>query len=224
MTAVPAGGVPPSGLDMNGGMNALSRIDRWMCAGAGFLYDSTFAVAINGYPKGGRVLAASGNGYWLCTVDNNITNPDTGGAGWSLQGASASSSVYASAQQTLATGNSKVMFDTVEWDEGIWDAPSRTFVAHFAGKYRISGSILLSAPIGADYAIQIWKNGALAKQCFQAPQVSNVNLSMSFDAIFNLAIGGFLEAYVVVPSSPVLAGVSGSNQAYVFAQCAYIGS
>jgi hypothetical protein len=25
---------------------------------------------------------ASGNGYWVSTVDNNVTDPDTGGAGW----------------------------------------------------------------------------------------------------------------------------------------------
>jgi hypothetical protein len=25
---------------------------------------------------------ASGNGYWVSTTDNNVTDPDTGGAGW----------------------------------------------------------------------------------------------------------------------------------------------
>lgn len=226
LTMVPplSGGIGPSGLDMNGLGNALSVIDRWMCAGAGFLYDSTFALAIGGYPKGGRVLAASGNGYWLCTVDNNITNPDTGGAGWSLQGASASSSVYASAQQTLAAGASKVLFDTVEFDAGLWNSGSHRFQAPFAGKYRVTGAVLLNAPSGQNLSSQVYKNGTVVKHCFQAPQVSNGNLSLPVDAIVNCAAGDFLEVYIVAPSSSVLAGVSGSNQVFVFAQCSYIGA
>jgi hypothetical protein len=57
-------------------------VDVWMCAGGGFPYNSAFQTAIGGYPKGARVLMASGNGYWVSTTDNNVTDPDTGGAGW----------------------------------------------------------------------------------------------------------------------------------------------
>jgi hypothetical protein len=67
---------------MNGGLFQMSSVDLWMCAGAGFPYNSAFQAAIGGYPKGARVLAAGGLGYWVSTVDNNVTDPDTGGAGW----------------------------------------------------------------------------------------------------------------------------------------------
>ena len=81
-TPLASGGIPPSKEDMNGGLYQMSAVDVWMCAGGGFPYNSAFQAAIGGYPKGGRVLMASGGGYWVSTVDNNMTDPDTGGAGW----------------------------------------------------------------------------------------------------------------------------------------------
>lgn len=82
MTDVSAGGVAIAGPDMNGILNEMSAVDLWMCAGAGFPYSSAFSTAIGGYPKGARVLMASGNGYWVSTADNNTSDPDTGGANW----------------------------------------------------------------------------------------------------------------------------------------------
>lgn len=83
-TPLVAGGVPPSGLDMNGVLFALAAIDRWSNAGGRYYYDSAFATDtdVNGYPKGAVVLASDGNGGWLNTVDDNETDPEAGGAGW----------------------------------------------------------------------------------------------------------------------------------------------
>jgi hypothetical protein len=224
MTAVNAGGVPPSGQDFNGILNELSALSLWYNAGAGFAYDAPFAAAVGGYPKGARVLQAAGNGYWRSTVDNNLTDPDSGGAGWVPEGASYLSSVYASAQQTLALGTSKVLFDTVEFDDGLWNAGAHRFVAPYAGRYRVGGSVMLAAPGGQLLSTQIFKNGALAKQCFQAPQVSDGNMSLPFEALLNLAAGDYLEVFLVAPGAAVLAGQVGSNQAYVFAQAEYLGT
>lgn len=224
MTPVSSGGIPPSGLDMNGLGNALSALLIWFNAGAGFPWDSAFSTAVGGYPAGARVLAATGVGYWLSTADDNTTNPDAGGAGWVLQGVLVAASVYASAQQTSTIGNYKVLFDTVEFDHSIWDATNKRFNAPIAGRYRLSGAVLFAAPAGQELATQIWKNGALAKQCSQAPQVSTGNLSMPFEAIISLATGDFLEVFVNVPTTAVAVGISGSNQAFVFAQIAYLGT
>jgi len=86
-TPLAAGGVPPSGLDMNGIIYELSAILRWANAGAGYVYDGTFAADSNvgGYPKGARVLRSDGLGYWFNTADNNTTDPEGAGAvaaGW----------------------------------------------------------------------------------------------------------------------------------------------
>ena len=86
-TPIAAGGVPPSGLDMNGILYELSAILRWANAGGGYAYDAAFATDSNvgGYPKGARVLRSDGLGYWFNTTDNNTTDPEGVGAiaaGW----------------------------------------------------------------------------------------------------------------------------------------------
>lgn len=78
-TPIAAGGVPPSGLDMNGILYALSAALRWANAGGGYVYDGTFAADsnVNGYPKGARVLRSDGAGYWLNTIDGNTVDPES---------------------------------------------------------------------------------------------------------------------------------------------------
>jgi hypothetical protein len=228
MTDPDEGGVPPSGLDFNGIFFALSATDVWYCCGAGFPYDGTFATQIGGYPKGSQVLAASGSGYWFCTVDNNTSNPDAGGAGWELQGFSALAGVYASAQQTLNPGSfpgsAKVIFDTVEFDNGLWDSANKRFKAPQAGKYRISGAIMLNAPGGQNLTLLIFKGGAPVRQCFEAPQVSTGNLTLPFSAIVTAVTNDYFEVFVGMDQSAVLAGVNGNNQVFVFAQCEFLGT
>ena len=87
-TPLAAGGVPPSGLDMNGIIYELSAILRWANAGAGYVYDGTFAADSNvgGYPKGARVLRSDGLGYWFNTTDNNTTDPEAAGTAPALAG------------------------------------------------------------------------------------------------------------------------------------------
>lgn len=86
-TPIAAGGVPPSGLDMNGILYELSAILRWANAGGGYAYDAAFATNPNvgGYPKGARIMRSDGLGYWFNTVENNTTDPEDAGAaaaGW----------------------------------------------------------------------------------------------------------------------------------------------
>ena len=221
MTPLP-GGVVMSGLDMNGILNEATAIDWWKSAGAGFPYSSGYQTAIGGYPKGARVLRASGNGYWFSTTDNNMTDPDTGGAGWVPD--SAFASVYASAQQTLAAGNAKVLWDTVEQDTlGLWNAGAQAFVAPWPGLYRLSGATYLPNPHADNYSVAVYKNSSLAKFCAQFPQVSNVPLIYPFDTVILCAVSDVLEVFMNVPTSSVLAGQVGSNQAYVYAGIEFIG-
>lgn len=217
------GGIGPSGFDFNGVFNALSALARWTNAGAGFTYDASFAATVGGYPVGARVLRADHSGYWFNLVDGNASNPDAGGAGWVIDGTKATSSVFASAQQTLAVGTSKVMFDTVEFDSGLWQASNKRFLAPQAGKYRVTGAVYLPAPAGQSLAAEIWKSGAVAKRSFQAPQVSTTDMTLPYEAIINCVQGDFIELFLIVTQTPVLAGIVGSNQPYVFAQCEYLG-
>jgi hypothetical protein len=79
---VSAGGVPPFGQDMNGILNEVTANLQWYQAGGTPVYNSAFSAAIGGYPNGAILQSANGFGLWRSTVDNNLTNPDTGGAGW----------------------------------------------------------------------------------------------------------------------------------------------
>lgn len=218
------GGIGPSKADFNGVLFSISDISQWLNAGGGFLFDAAFAATVGGYPVGARVLRANQVGYWFNTVDGNSNNPDTGGAGWVPDGAAICSSVYASAQQTLAVGVSKILFDTIEFDDGLWSAGFKRFQAPYPGRYRMSGVVTLIGSGGQQLFTQINHNGSLAKFGFQSPQLSDGNLSYPFSAIVNMAVGDFLEAFLNVTQTPVLAGQVGSNQAFVFAQCEYLGA
>lgn len=222
-TPVSSGGIPPFKGDMNGLLYMLSDVDLWTSAGAGFLYNSGYQTAIGGYPKGARVLRTDGKGYWLSTTDNNMTNPNTGGAGWIALWRSVAS-VYASGFQTVSTA-AKVLFDSIEFDpDGMWSTSGGgSFVAPWAGKYRYSGSIYLPAASAQNLAIQVYKNGSFYKQSIQFPQVSNVPLSLPFDIIVSLAVTDFLDVHVDCTSSQA-GPSSGSGEPYVYAQLEYLGT
>jgi len=77
-----AGGYPPFGQDFNGILNEITSNTRWQNAGGTFTFDSDFASAIAGYPKGSILLSSTGTFLWLSTVDDNTNNPDSNPAGW----------------------------------------------------------------------------------------------------------------------------------------------
>lgn len=86
MTDPTLGGVPMSGPDMNGILNAISAYAAALQAGQFVAYDSGVSTAIGGYALGALLMKADGSGLWLSLVNDNVTDPDTGGAGWtSLQ-------------------------------------------------------------------------------------------------------------------------------------------
>ncbi len=82
MTPPASGGIPPFGQDTNGILKQITQWNQWQQAGAPVFYDGTFSTAIGGYPKGAMLMAAAGGGWWVSTVDNNVSDPDTGGGNW----------------------------------------------------------------------------------------------------------------------------------------------
>lgn len=77
------GGVLPSGADFNGILNMISAWAAYLGAGQLPVYDATLQTAMGGYKIGARVQQATNtNAVWISTVDGNMTDPDTGGAGW----------------------------------------------------------------------------------------------------------------------------------------------
>jgi hypothetical protein len=86
LTFVPsnAGGCPPFGADFNGIFKQITQWNQWQQMGGPVSYDAGFATAIGGYPKGATLASATaGPGVtWTSTVENNMSNPDAGGANW----------------------------------------------------------------------------------------------------------------------------------------------
>lgn len=83
MTAKSAGGIPPAGPDVNGGLNAISSALQWLQAGAGYAYDSAFSTAVGGYPLSARVQRSDGQGLWINTTANNAVDPESSTtSGW----------------------------------------------------------------------------------------------------------------------------------------------
>lgn len=76
MTLKSAGGLPPKGQDMNQILFELSNIGRYLSAGGGYVYDSTFSTAVNGYPMGAAIPNSTRNGFWVNTMEDNQTNPE----------------------------------------------------------------------------------------------------------------------------------------------------
>lgn len=83
LNMLPVGGVPPFGIDMNGILYILSSWAAFFAAGQYPAYDATLQTAMGGYAQGARVQqAANPLAFWTSAVNANMTDPDTGGAGW----------------------------------------------------------------------------------------------------------------------------------------------
>jgi hypothetical protein len=81
---IAGGGSWPFGQDFNGILNQVTRWQQLQQAGAVTPYDATFQTAIGGYPKGALVWSGTNGTVYQSTAENNVTNPNTGGAGWSI--------------------------------------------------------------------------------------------------------------------------------------------
>lgn len=82
MEPVVAGGIPPFGQDVNGILYTLSAYALFARAGQLFGYDADVVAATGGYSLGAVLGSADGSTIWRSIVNNNVTNPETGGAGW----------------------------------------------------------------------------------------------------------------------------------------------
>lgn len=84
-TNIGAGGSPMDGRDLNGIINAVSAWSQWSGLGGPAPWSSTISAAAGGYPRDSVVASVTVPGrQYMSTTNNNVTNPDTGGAGWRI--------------------------------------------------------------------------------------------------------------------------------------------
>jgi hypothetical protein len=131
-TPVNAGGTPPDIRDFNGILDQLSAWCQWFSAGGPVGYDGTFSTSIGGYMKGTVLAAASGLGnFWLSLVDNNTSDPDTGGGNWQAFTVNASALNTTNGYIKLPVPGSPIL----QWGKGITTTGNRdliTFPTPFA--------------------------------------------------------------------------------------------
>ena len=77
MTPLSAGGIPPSGRDMNGVLYNTTLKQQWSDAGMGYVFNNDFAGAISGYPRGATIPGSQLDVAWLNTLDGNVVNPES---------------------------------------------------------------------------------------------------------------------------------------------------
>lgn len=223
-TPIAAGGVPPSGLDMNGILYALSAALRWANAGGGYVYDGTFAADSNvgGYPKGARVLRSDGAGYWLNTIDGNTVDPESVTvnaaqvAGWVpdlTNGIAAITMTSANVTLTPAQYGKPIIVLS-----GVLTANLNLIFPNLAGEWTVvnncTGAFTVTAKTAAGTGIAvasggksliIWGNGANIYNAHGA----GINPAQ-FDNSTFLATTAFLKAAGIQHSAPVIYSASGS--------------
>lgn len=143
------GGIPCSGADFNGLLRMITSWQRWQAAGGPAIYDAEFQAEITGYPMGARVSSATtpGKSYYN-TVDNNITNPDTGGLGWQAQqdgssGANGSTPLWGIIMWPLPIADIPSNYHLCDGTNGTPDMRDR-FVVGAGGSYaqgQVGGSV-----------------------------------------------------------------------------------
>lgn len=120
------GGAGPFGKDFNGVLKQMTAGVQWLQAGAPLFYDAAFSAAIGGYPRGTILSAANLFGIcWLSVIDNNTTDPDTGGSGWfaiggryRLTGASAFNCNFGTGSDSTGDGSAGNPWKTLQFS---WD-------------------------------------------------------------------------------------------------------
>ncbi|HAS1418504.1 TPA: phage tail protein [Enterobacter asburiae] len=72
-----AGGIPPSGKDINGVLYSTTLQQQWQNAGMTYPFSQDFSDAVSGYPKGAIVPSSVYTGQWLNLNEANGTSPES---------------------------------------------------------------------------------------------------------------------------------------------------
>lgn len=77
MQPLSAGGIPPSGKDLNGVLYSATLQQQWYNAGMTYQFNADFATAVSGYPKGSIVPSSALTGQWLNLNEANSATPES---------------------------------------------------------------------------------------------------------------------------------------------------
>lgn len=203
-----SGGIPPWGADFNGLLYEITSWLQWTQAGGQFQYDASFQTSIGGYPKYALIQNAAGDRYWLSTVDNNLTNPDAGGAGWIAFPDVIVQKQAGNFAYDNGTPNSYNITLTPQPASiaAIVGAPVRVMIGSGAGANTVvNPTIHVNAASGSTSAVMINSNGSplIIGQLARAGQI--------FEGIFDGS--GFFQ---IMSPAPIVGGSSGALTGVIY--------
>lgn len=200
--AVAAGGAPPAGQDFNGLLYQATAGLQWQQVGGQPVYNSAFSTAIGGYPNGAMLQSADGAGFWRSTVDNNGSDPDTGGANWLP--------MFFGTSASIALTNANVALSAVQYSKpiivltGTLTAPVALTFPAFSQQWTI-----INSTIGS-YAVTALTGGGTAVTLAQGgkTELRGNGTNVAVDA---LQVGPAINALQAVNLGQFLSNISGSG-------------
>jgi hypothetical protein len=206
---------------MNGLFEQVSAWAWWQAAGAGVMFDSAFSSTIGGYPQGAMLRTSSAGIYYLNEVENNTSDPTTGGAGWRQVWlpAGTSQSFASSASWVAPTGISRVKARI--WGAGggatYSNTTQTTGIGGGGGAY-VEGYVVVSP--GTSYVVSVGVGGSGGNSSF----ANGGNGGFSLFNGLTASGGGGATAYsaaggggagsggsLIIPGGPGAFGSSGSS-------------
>lgn len=234
MTPIAAGGVPPSGADMNGILFLATSSIRWLHAGGLYGFSSSFAgdTNVGGYPNGAELMSADLQGTWISLNDNNTDNPDTGtGTKWvpgraygitAISGLTNANVTLTPAQAaknkiTLAgtlTGNIQIVFPT--WLR-TWEVINNT-----------TGNFTVTCKTASGTGVTVARGGVLSRIASDGTNIVQLNEQMNVapattatnpvqmgqvqtQAGTAFTTGGTAPAYTLTPSPAITSYAAGQR-------------
>ena len=181
------------------------------------MYDAGFSSENGGYPFGAFLQSANGLGWWFSTVDDNTSDPDTGGGNWTFVPLE---QCYAGNPNTHAAGQAATGSSPPSW---LWDSTNLTFwICKTSGNAASAVwsplSILISvnpSVTGTSYPYTIADSGQL-----RVRKNSGAAMSDSLPSIGAFANGfwfvvmngdGVAGLTITAPGSQQLNGVAGGS-------------
>lgn len=182
MTPLASGGIPPFGQDTNGILNQITLWNQWQQMGGAVPYDSAFQTQIGGYPAGAVVESAVTLGaFFISTVDNNLTNPDTGGAGWSIPNAGRIGIVTMQFIGAVGAGGAWVV-----------NTPNGG-VLNIAGSTTNGLQEAINYAVGNGFRLEVYGQGS-SVVASETGTLNGTNIITGLSSTSNLAVGNFVTA------------------------------
>lgn len=192
MTSPSIGGVPPYGIDMNGVLYPHSAWVVFLAAGQLPLYDATLSTAMGGYAIGARLQqAANPLETWTSAVEANVTDPDTGGAGWV-----SSVPLYVSVAPSAGTIVTDTLPGASDYQKDV-DTTAGNIIIQSITAQR-DGQIVTYSNIGANLLQIDFLAGSVGSQIRANGANATVNTDDSISLRYCQAINSGVGAWVVI--------------------------